>query len=143
MTIRSGPGASERQPKFIDVRGCLDGNDALVLCPVDQKIARGREDELPGILRNFGQRSFINAHIDILPEIGKVARIAPIAFQKLHQQLLKRQDFSIEPFVRRRHGRSSGGARKRHSRRAAKIRNLVHSPAFSPPIGDLELGARL
>jgi hypothetical protein len=64
--------------------GRLDRNDARPADTINDKIARSREHQSSHGSRNFVASSFVNSHIDILPDVGDIIFVAPVLPQELH-----------------------------------------------------------
>ncbi len=95
----------------IEIRHGIDRHHTLAVDAIDQKIARGCEDERFGAFGNFGFACGQHLGIDLLTDIFQVGLVAPVLVQEMHQHRLQRQNFTYKPFLR--FGRSHGCIRTR------------------------------
>ena len=82
-----------------------------------------------------------DAFVDILPQVGDVASVAPVVLQELHQRRLQRQDLADKPGFQfgRVHGRARTDVPGVFPRGVGR---LSHSPARVPPVAPA-CGSRL
>jgi hypothetical protein len=99
---KKSPGLGSSATTFIEIEigSRFDRHHLLVAHTVDEKVFGGHEEILLQPVGHLLYRGDEDARVNLLTQIGDVARIAPIVLEVLHQIRFKRQNLTAEPRFR-------------------------------------------